>query len=63
VKIEGTADEGIEERKQVLPVKEIHWLNFSYRGYFHLSSSVQSFSIWIFQFRAAAAKQKLLFIS
>jgi hypothetical protein len=32
-KIEGTADEGIEERKQVLPLKDILWLNFSYRGF------------------------------
>ena len=35
-KIEGTADEGIEERKQVLPVKEVNWLCFSYRGWVSL---------------------------
>ncbi|XP_073386408.1 dynein regulatory complex subunit 3 isoform X4 [Physcomitrium patens] len=32
IQIEGTADEGIEERKQVLPVNEIRWLNFSFKG-------------------------------
>lgn len=34
IQIEGTADEGIEERKQVLPVNEIRWLNFSFKGSF-----------------------------